>query len=168
MIEVLVAMLVLGSGAMAMIMLQLQALRSGRDSALQTRAMMMAVELAELRAEYHAGGVRDGIDPYLLSFNGGALAPIGNSCSAAACSPLEFAAAAVAGWTARWSSNFPGARAAVCRDGRLPSTIASDWSCPQDSTAPVYIKLGWRDARRFGGDNGTAIERPQLTMFIGY
>jgi Tfp pilus assembly protein PilV len=50
MMEVLVAMLVIGTGALAIAMLQLHALRSGQDSSLQARATLMAQELAELRA----------------------------------------------------------------------------------------------------------------------
>ncbi|MFX5660488.1 type IV pilus modification protein PilV, partial [Acinetobacter baumannii] len=51
MMEVLVAMLVIGTGALAIAMLQLHALRSSQDSSLHARATLMAQELAELRNE---------------------------------------------------------------------------------------------------------------------
>lgn len=163
MIEVLVAMLVLGSGAMAMVMLQLQALRSSRDGALQSRAMMMAVELAELRAEYRASGHDNEADPYLISFNNEKPDSSKNSCSDAPCSPQDFARTAINDWHSRLAAGFPAARAVVCRDDRAPATVAGDWSCQQHLSAPVYIKLGWH-----GSANGAIITRPQLTLFMGY
>lgn len=166
MIEVLVAMLVLGTAAMAMIMLQLQALRSSRDNALQSRAVLMAVELAELRAEYRAAG-SPGDDPYLLDFDADSIAPSQGDCGDVRCAPQAFARHAVAGWLTRLSNDFPGARATVCRDRRTPAAVASDWTCTGGGTGPVYIKLGWRSARRFDTD-GALGQRPQLAMFIGY
>ncbi|EJN10045.1 type IV pilus modification protein PilV [Herbaspirillum sp. YR522] len=166
MIEVLVSMLVLGTGAMAMIMLQLQALRSSRDNALQSRAVMMAVELAELRSEYRAAG-SPGEDPYLLEFEAGGNAPGQGDCSNVRCAPQTFAREAIAGWLTRLSNDFPDARVAVCRDSRAPATVAGDWACTAGGTGPVYIKLGWRGAPRFD-TGGAPVERPQLAMFIGY
>jgi len=165
MIEVLVATLVLGGTAMAMAMLQLQALRSSRDNVLQTRAVAMAVELAELRAEYRAAG-SPGDDPYLLDFDAGTVAAQPD-CGEVRCAPDAFARHAAAGWLTRLSDHFPGARAAVCRDSRAPTAVADDWACTGGGAGPVYIKLGWRRAQRFDTAGATP-DRPQLAMFIGY
>jgi type IV pilus assembly protein PilV len=163
MIEVLVAMLVIGTGALAMVMLQLQALRGSRDNALHAGAVALAVELAELRAAQRAGNPY-GADPYLFSFDAAqGTATSAPDCIASACDADGFARAAIADWNARLARDFPGARAVVCRDAGARAGTPADWRCDDDPAAPVVAKLGWRRASA----GGTSAVVPLATVFIG-
>jgi len=158
-IEVLVAMLVVGSGALAMVMLQLHALRSSHDSALHARATLMAQELAELRAALAPGpGLAD---PTLFAFDGDRAPNSHITCSDAPCSAADFASAAIAEWSARLAREFPAARVAVCRDGS--ATPQQGWSCDHDAAAPVLFRLSWR---RPGTASAAAL--PMLTLVLGH
>lgn len=158
-IEVLVAMLVVGTGALAMVMLQLHALRSSHDSALHARATLMALELAELRAALApAPGMAD---PTLFAFDGGRAPGSHIACSNTPCSAADFASAAIADWSARLTRGFPGARVAVCRDGG--QTPQQSWSCDHAPAAPVIFRLSWR---RPGTVSAAAL--PMLTLALGH
>lgn len=140
MIEVLVAMLVVGTGALAMLMLQLQALRSSGDAAYQAHATAMAMELAELRAA-HRAAAPDGPDPYLFSVSPAISAATANYCTSG-CDAPAFTGAVIAEWSARLARELPSAQAVVCHDSR--SNADADWRCDDAASAPVIVKLGWR------------------------
>jgi type IV pilus assembly protein PilV len=129
MMEVLVAMLVIGTGALALVMLQLHALRSSAESAQHARATLLAQELAELRA---ATPIPPGAsDPYLFSFSAGKAMPARADCDLAPCSPSGFANAVIADWAARLTRELPEARATVCRDARKRRKITGPARRPQ-------------------------------------
>ena len=164
MIEVLVAMLVIGTGALAMVMLQLHALRSSRDNSLQARAAIMAVELAELRAAYHALASGND-DPYLFAFDAAKASDAsGADCaSSSPCNAADFAGAAIADWTARLARDFPSARATVCRDRGADKPPG--WECDNNRASPVMLKLGWQRADSATGSASDAA--PLMYLFIG-
>ncbi len=159
-IEVLVAMLIVGTGALAMVMLQLHALRSSQDSAQHARATLMALELAELRAALTpAPGMAD---PTLFVFDDSHVpTPQHAACDDAPCSAADFASAAIAEWSERLRRDFPGARVAVCRDGS--ETPQQGWSCDHDAAAPVLFRLAWR---RSGTASAAAL--PMLTLVLSH
>lgn len=163
MIEVLVAMLVIGTGALAMIMLQLHALRSSRDNSLQARAAIMAAELAELRAAHHAMATGDA-DPYLFAFDAGQT-PVasGAGCTSSPCDAIGFANSAIADWIARLARDFPAARATVCRDSGAGQ--APGWNCDGNPASPVVVKLAWQRADSASADAYNAA--PLMYFFIG-
>lgn len=158
MIEVLIAMLVIGTGALAMVMLQLHALRSSNESGLHARATLLALELAELRAGYP---MRDGgDDPTLFAIQAGKPPMIAEDCTLAPCSAQGFAAAAVADWGVRFLRDFPSARAVACHDGS--SNAHTRWHCDHDASAAVVLKLGWRRIGTARPDNG-----PVMSLVLG-
>ncbi|KAF1044099.1 MAG: hypothetical protein GAK35_01887 [Herbaspirillum frisingense] len=161
MLEVLVAMLVIGTGALAMIMLQLHALRSSRENSLQATATMMAQELAELRAAYRP--TADAADPYLFVFDASRPIPVAADCASAPCDADAFAAAAIGDWNTRLARDFPAARAVVCRDGRADAH--ADWRCDGDPAAPAVLKLSWRRALSGGAPEATAT--PLMAIVLG-
>ncbi|TWC71089.1 type IV pilus modification protein PilV [Herbaspirillum sp. SJZ099] len=164
MIEVLVALLVIGTGALAMLMLQLHALRSSRDNGLQARAAIMAAELAELRAAHRAVAA-DSADPYLFAFDAGKTPPSTSAaCASSPCDAAGFAHAAIADWRARLARDFPAARAAVCRDSGAGTP--PDWRCDGNPASPVMLKLGWRRADPAAGNTPDAA--PLMQLFIGH
>ncbi|MBP0597610.1 type IV pilus modification protein PilV [Herbaspirillum sp. LeCh32-8] len=164
MTEVLVALLVIGTGALAMLMLQLHVLRSHRDATLQASATAMALELAELRAAYRAAAP-DGPDPYLFVFDA-SNAATGSTAVApdcrSGCDADGFVRAGIAQWNERLARELPGAHAVVCRDGRTDA--GDDWRCDDDPAAAVIVKLGWRS----GADAARAAQAgPMLALPIG-
>ncbi|MBG7621013.1 type IV pilus modification protein PilV [Herbaspirillum sp. AP02] len=167
MMEVLVAMLVIGTGALALVMLQLHALRSSAESARHASATLLALELAELRAASlptsPTSPTPGTSDPYLFSFTAGKTPQARADCDLNPCSPGAFANAAIADWAARLARDFPEARATVCRDAH--STPQDHWSCDEAATAPVVLKLGWRR----GAVTATAASAraPLLTLVLG-
>jgi type IV pilus assembly protein PilV len=163
MIEVLVAMLVIGTGALAMVMLQLHALRSSRDNSLQAKAAIMAAELAELRAAHHAV-TADSTEPYLFTFDANqAPGSSGTDCTSSPCDAAGFATAAVHDWTARLQRDFPAARATVCRDNGAGD--APGWHCDGNPSSPVVVKLGWQRADSASANTSNAA--PLMHLFIG-
>ncbi|MFJ3058657.1 type IV pilus modification protein PilV [Herbaspirillum sp. NPDC087042] len=158
MIEVLIAMLVIGTGALAMVMLQLHALRSSHESGLHARATLLAQELAELRASYP---LRDGgDDPTLFAIQAGKAPMVAADCTRAPCSAHDFATAAVADWGSRFLRDFPAARAVACHDGS--ATAHTAWRCDHDASAAVVLKLGWRRIGTTRPDNG-----PVMSLVLG-
>lgn len=153
MIEVLVAMLLLSSGALALLMMQMHSLRVARDGMLRSQAVMMVAELAELRAEAGAAGAA----AYLFTFDASRDATGAPDCRAQACPPADFARATVAGWQARLREALPGARAVICRDARTQAR--QEWACDGAANSPVVAKLGW--------PGGAPADQPALSLFIG-
>jgi len=169
MMEVLVAMLVIGTGALALVMLQMHALRSSAESAQHASATLLAQELAELRAASRPASFTSptpgATDPYLFSFTAGRAAPARADCDLAACSPAAFANAAIADWAARLTRELPEARATVCRDAH--PTPQEQWSCEEAATAPVVLKLGWRRSAVATTATPTPLRAPLLTLVLG-
>ncbi|MBV8621963.1 MAG: type IV pilus modification protein PilV [Herbaspirillum sp.] len=161
MIEVLIAMLVIGTGALAMVMLQLHALRSSNESGLHAKATLLAQELAELRAGYalHDGG-NGGNDPTLFAIQAGKAPVVADDCTLAPCSAQGFAAAAVTDWGNRFLRDFPSARAVACHDGS--SSAHTRWRCDHDASAAVVLKLGWRRIGTTRPDSG-----PVMSLVLG-
>ncbi|MCO4855710.1 type IV pilus modification protein PilV [Herbaspirillum sp. WGmk3] len=161
MMEVLVAMLVIGTGALAIAMLQLHALRSSQDSSLHARATLLAQELAELRAALPASaGVAD---PLLFSLAAGKPFTAHADCEQSACSPADFARASLADWSGRLVRDFPQARVTVCRDGPRPPP--EDWRCDGLESSPAVLKMAWH---RPGAAKGMAVAAaPLVSLNLG-
>lgn len=159
MMEVLVAMLVIGTGALAIAMLQLHALRSGQDSSLQARATLMAQELAELRAALPP--LSGTSDPTLFSLSPGRPPQATVDCEQAACGPHDFTQAVLADWSGRLVRDFPQARATVCRDAQ--QTPHPDWNCDGLASSPLVLKLAWR---RLGTASAPATSATPLLMLV--
>lgn len=168
-IEVLIALLLIGTGALALVMLQLHALRSSHDSSLQARATLMAQELAELRAAFppRPGAADAGLFTLQSGPGQGAMVDMAGvagmpDCSQHACSREVFLQAALSDWRQRLQRDFPAARAVVCRDGSPHAQRV--WHCDHDAAATVMLKLGWR---RPGHTPTQQASMPLLTMTLG-
>ncbi|BEV16957.1 type IV pilus modification protein PilV [Herbaspirillum sp. DW155] len=162
MMEVLVAMLVIGTGALAIAMLQLHALRSSQDSSLHARATLMAQELTELRASLPpAPGASD---PTLFSFTAERPPVAPADCESAACNPSDFIQSALADWNGRLVRDFPQARVIVCRDAQRTPQV--DWTCDGQASSPVMLKLGWR--RLGAASPSTSAAGPLLSLVLGH
>lgn len=145
-IEVLVSIFVLTVGVLASSALHLTALQTAQHSALQTRALHLAVELAE-HMQAHAMP--------LMPENGG----------------LVFDTGEAGEWLQRIRRELPDGRALVCRDASPWNEAGSrlTWDCLPDGMhgeGPLVIKIGWRD--RAQADSAADVPRVALAVGPAY
>lgn len=146
-IEVLVAVLILATGATGVAAMQLHALRAARESGLQSDALQLAADLSELVRIYG--------DAELFDYDAaGDTAPSAlSACTGRAC---EFAA-----WKQRMRNVLPRPRAVLCRDSAPASGDALRWTCDGATPAPLVIKIGWSSADTAPGQG---IASPSLVL----
>jgi type IV pilus assembly protein PilV len=151
MTEVLVSILLLSSGVIGLMGLQMASTRTTQQSAYQTTALLLAAEIADTvgsmmsdEAHSHAAWALFDID--YTSIPG--TPPVSHSsCYFATCGTSEFAASEVNEWKARLAANFPTARLRICRDGNPWNEAAQayKWDCSTESAdAPFVVKVGWK------------------------
>lgn len=148
-IEVLIALLVLSFGLLGMVGLQAMALQNNREARLQSVAVDLARELAEMMRGNKSVAMLDTANPYVGDFSSSPLAPpttdiclsVGSSCASA----TQVANAEMTDWLARVDTNLPGARVKICSD-TAPYTGAGlpQWDCTAGTTNDLLvIKIGW-------------------------
>lgn len=154
-IEVLISIAILSFGLLGLVGLQAAALQGNRDARLQSSAVSLARELAEMmRSNKNATiAALTPVNPYLGDFNTNPLvstAPsyclnAGSAPAACAGNITTIANAQMTEWLARVSNELPGARVVVCIDSNpYDATGKPRWACDNAgiSTASV-IKIGW-------------------------
>lgn len=152
-IEVLVSILVLALGVIGAGGMQLAALRTSRQSGLQTAAIQLASELADrMRANDHQMKQADadnlflGLD-YRAAVDGEPSQP-GKLCHTGACSPRELAEFDLYDWKRRLRSTLPDGRAVICRDAAPWSDSGKNltWACTTGAgnAGTLVIKVGWQ------------------------
>lgn len=148
--EVLVALFVVALGIAGAASVQATALRAGQAAARMADGVQLAAALAErMRANPAAMSLADAANPYLeLDYDAAAgPPPSGAGCYGEAnCDAARLARFDLAEAVRELDSRFAGGRILACRDAAAPtSSGASSWSCSGESSAPVVIKLGWRE-----------------------
>lgn len=183
-IEVLIALFVLAVGVIGAAGMQLAALRTSQQSVFQTRALHLAVEMAErMRANVGQMKLTDSANPYLhidhQSSSPSHLTASLHDCygSNAECSAAQLAQFEIAEWLQRIDSELPGGRVRVCRDtspwnegGRhfnwdcSASDTSSENETESENTGSLVIKIGWQEKnqdgkslRKTGGQDAPAI-----------
>lgn len=152
-VEVLVAVLVLALGVIGAGGMQLVALRTSRQSGLQTAATQLATELADkMRANDQQMKRADKDNPYLeldyrAASDGEPAAP-GKSCHTGECDAKELAEFDLYDWKLRLHAALPDARALICRDTAPwdESKGALVWNCTPGTggAGSLVIKVGWQ------------------------
>lgn len=149
-VEVLVSVLVLAVGVIGAVGMQLSALRSTQQSAMQTIATQLAADLVErMRANPDVMRAEDARNPYLsVDFDTGSESVSNDpqpSCQQGKCDSSQIAHMDIRDWLTQLNDRLPGARAQICRDAAPwdDATGGMRWSCQIDPAAPVVIKLGW-------------------------
>ncbi|WP_232073166.1 type IV pilus modification protein PilV [Variovorax sp. RA8] len=148
-IEVLVALLVLSFGLLGMVGLQAMALQNNREARLQSVAVDLARELAEMMRGNKNVAMLDASNPYIGDFSSAPLAPattssclsVGSSCA----NTTLVANAEMTDWLARVGEDLPGARVKICSD-TAPYTGDGlpQWDCTAGATNDLLvIKIGW-------------------------
>lgn len=148
-IEVLVAIVILSFGLLGMVGLQAASLQANRDARLQSNAIVLARELAEMMRGNKNIALLATANPYLGNFATSPLVPtnevyclsIGTSCA----TPTAVAQAELTEWLARVDAELPGARVNICRDtAPFDGDGRPVWACTSSSADDVIVvKIGW-------------------------
>lgn len=156
-IEVLISVFILTVGVIGALGMHLHSLRTAQQSAYQTRALQLGVDMADaMRANVEQMNLADDVNPYLqvdyqsssTSSHSGNLACYGSNGD---CDAQELAQFDIAQLLQHIDADFPGGRVRICRDA-LPWNAAADrfeWNCTTASStvtiAPLVIKIGWQE-----------------------
>lgn len=178
-IEILISVVVLSFGLLGAVGLQASALQSNREARIQSSALALARELAEMIRGNKDVALLTASNPFHGDFSTPMTAPtpsycltVGNSMTTAATespcgtgTPLEIqtriANASMTEWLARVEEELPGARVVVC-DDTAPYTAGGQpqWTCTAGTGATKVVKIGWTKTSTNKALNGaSAIER---------
>ena len=150
-VEVLVSIIVLSFGLLGMVGMQASALKSNREARLQSSAVVLARELAEMiRGNRVVGVLPAATNPYIGTFVGGTFTStvgvprycfsVGN---AACLNVTETANAEMTEWLERVDAEIPGARVAVCYDSApFDASGLPQWNCTAGGGV-IVVKIGW-------------------------
>ena len=182
-IEVLVSVVILTIGLLGMVGMQAGALQANREARLQSTAVGLARELADMMRGNKETGLKVDEDdnPYLGEFviPAAPAAPtlalatpdyclnVGSSCGA---DGEKVAAAQMTEWLPRVSDLLPGARVTVCLDTTPfdADGLPNKWSeeCTAGADAMTVIKIGWtrRSTEPSTLDRATDDARPGVVI----
>ncbi|MDT7520333.1 type IV pilus modification protein PilV [Rhodoferax sp. TBRC 17660] len=160
-IEVLISVVVLSFGLLGAVGLQASALQSNREARIQSSALALARELAEMIRGNKDVALLTTSNPFHGDFSTPMTAPtpsyclkVSNSLTTAAATPCaganttetqtNIANASMTEWLARVEEELPGARVVVCDDA-APYTAGGQpqWACTAGTDATKVVKIGW-------------------------
>lgn len=154
-IEVLVSIVVLSFGLLGMVGMQSAALKANREAKLQSTAVVLAREAADMIRGNKNVGVQTTVanNPYLGNFSNpdGATAlelatPVYclNVGSTGCTTTTAVASAQMTEWLARVDAELPGARVRVCFDAApYDANGLPQWDCTAGTDGVMVIKIGW-------------------------
>jgi type IV pilus assembly protein PilV len=156
-IEILISVFILTVGVIGALGMHLHALRTTQQSSYQTRALHLAIDMADaMRANVEQMSLADGINPYLQvdyqsSSAKGHSSDLACYGSNGDCDTQELARFDIDQLLQHIDADFPGGRVRICRDA-LPWNAAAErfeWNCEIASSAlsiaPLVIKIGWQE-----------------------
>lgn len=145
-VEVLASVVILSFGLLGMAALQSSALKANREARLQSRAVLLARDLAEhIRNNNSVGLLTGSSNPYLGKFKTDPLVPTTPAyCMRTGCTTSkEIAQAEMTEWLYRVSKQLPGARVDVCFDEKpFDANGLPHWTCSETGNE-IVIKIGW-------------------------
>ena len=165
MLEILVALIVLATGLLGLLALQLHTMRAQQDAHFESIATQSASDIFEqLSAARGSDGSAGDWQHFALdsrTVQGDAISCYGVDAD---CSTGHAAAFALRESVAVLKSEIPGARIVICRDRAAWSAadVAWRWRCDGSAASPFWVKVGW-PARR---DPGTTTSPPQLSIML--
>ena len=154
-VEVLVSIVVLSFGMLGIVGVQAFALQSNREARLQSQAVNLARELAEMMRGNNQIGIQSAAadNPYLMAATSPLAAATPSCClrvgnAATGCTATkDVASAEMTDWLARVDSELPGARVTVCFDSQpYDANGMPQWTCTPGVAGTdevVVIKMGW-------------------------
>ena len=178
-IEVLVSIVVLSFGLLGMVGMQGAAIKANREARLQSSAVVLAREAADMIRGNKNIGVQTttSANPYLGAFSnpGGStpLVPAAPSyclnVGATACSTTtDVAKAQMTEWLARVDAELPGARVSICFDAApYDANGLPQWACSVGTAGIVVIKIGWTRGSTNRAETGTnAFDRAAIPAIV--
>lgn len=173
-VEVLVAIVILSFGLLGMVGLQAASLQANRDARLQSTAVSLGKELAEMMRGNKDVALlpEDAGNPYAGDFSTSPLdsgaasycLAKGNSCVSA----TAVAQAELTEWLARVDAQLPGARVKICNDSApYDASGLPRWYCTPSGTPDVMVvKIGWSRSttRKAASTADAAIDRATATV----
>jgi type IV pilus assembly protein PilV len=151
-VEVLASIVILSFGLLGMAALQSSALKANREARLQSRAVVLARDLAEhIRNNNSVGLLPVLSNPYLGEFVPNQsnpdtpLVPLTSKhCMRIGCpTNTDIAHAEMTEWLYRVSDQLPGAKVHVCIDDQpFDPSGTPRWPCSQNGDV-IVIKIGW-------------------------
>ena len=153
--EVLVSIVVLSFGMLGIVGVQAFALQSNREARLQSQAVNLARELAEMMRGNNQIGIQSAAadNPYLMAATSPLAVATPSYClrvgnAATGCTATkDVASAEMTDWLARVDSELPGARVTVCFDSQpYDANGMPQWTCTPGVAGTdevVVIKMGW-------------------------
>lgn len=173
-LEVLISVIILSFGLLGMVGLQAAALQANRDARLQSSALGLARELAEMMRGNKDIALLTSGNPYLGDFSSPLTARNPSYCLNVApettrcASTTAIANAQMTEWLARVDTELPGARVKVCVDSQPFVNGMPTWACTTTGTGvTTVIKIGWTRSstdRSQTGDN--AFERATVPTIV--
>lgn len=149
-LEVLISIIILSFGLLGMVGLQAAALQANRDARVQSSALGLARELAEMMRGNKDIALLTSGNPYLGDFSSPLTAASPSYClnvasGAPSCaSNTAIANAQMTEWLARVDTELPGARVKVCVDSQPFVNGMPTWTCTTTGTGvTTVIKIGW-------------------------
>lgn len=154
-IEVLISIFVLALGVIGAAGMQLVAMRTSHQSALQSAAVQLATEMADkMRSNSKQMNQADSANPFVFSYDSATQnAPTGpgKSCyGTTSCSDAQMAEFDIYNWIMRLREALPNGKVVICRDASPWSATDSalSWACNYSASAtnnaPFVIKVGWQ------------------------
>ncbi|MDO8261677.1 MAG: type IV pilus modification protein PilV [Gallionella sp.] len=173
-VEVLVSIVVLSFGLLGMVGMQAASLKANREARLQSSAMVLARELAEMVRSNNAIGILTGAaNPYLGSFSSPLAAATPTYClsvgTTACADNTAIANAEMTEWLARVDTELPGARVDVCFDAAPFDTTTGlpRWACAAGTSGVIVVKIGWtRGSTDRSKSGAAAFERATIPSIV--
>lgn len=172
-VEVLVSIVVLSFGLLGMVGMQAASLKANREARLQSSAMVLARELAEMVRSNNAIGILTGAaNPYLGSFSSPLAAATPTYClsvgTTACVNNTAIANAEMTEWLARVDNELPGARVDVCFDAApFDSNGLPRWACAATTSGVIVVKIGWtRGSTDRSKSGAAALERATIPSIV--
>jgi type IV pilus assembly protein PilV len=166
-VEVLISIVILSIGLLGLVGLQAAALQGNRDARLQSAAVSLARELAEMMRGNKDVGLLTTSNPYIGDFSSPLTPTTSSYClnvGGTACSDTTtIANAQMTEWLSRVDNELPGARVVVCLDAQPFDTTTGlpQWTCTATGAGlTTLVKIGWtRNSTDRSAGNSAPIER---------
>ena len=173
-LEVLISIIIFSFGLLGMVGLQAAALRSNREARLQSIAVTLTRELAEMMRNNKDISLLTTGNPYLGNFTSPLTPTTASYClnvanTTACADTTTIANAEMTEWLSRVSAELPGAHVTVCADSAPfdTSTGLPQWACTAGAGATTVNKLGWtRTSTDRSATGASALDRATIPALI--
>lgn len=160
-LEVLVSIVILSFGILGAVGLQAASLQASREARLQSNAVRLADEIAELMRANHQSAIKTDAtqNPYLVDMAAANFTAETITCGlpqsqSNACSGTGIAERDMRDWLSRLNAELPDSRVVICFDNApYDSSGLPRWNCSNTGNS-LAIKLGWTRTNTSSANSG--------------